>query len=96
MKGDTVQFGEPIPPDVLDACFDQVARCDCMLLAGTSTTVYPAAGFPTDVLQRGGCVIEVNPEETELSPFVTHSLRGPGGAVLERVLHHVAATEVRS
>jgi NAD-dependent deacetylase len=89
VKGDTVQFGEPIPTDVLDACFAQVAQADCMLVVGTSTTVYPAADFPFDVLRRGGCVIEVNPEETEFSALATHALRGPAGPVLTRVLHHL-------
>ena len=94
VKGDVVQFGEPIPPDVLENCFSQVALADCMLVVGTSTTVYPAADFPLTVLRRGGCVIEVNPEETEFSELATHSLRGPAGAVLTRVLHHIAAEEV--
>ena len=93
VKGDTVQFGEPIPPDVLDGCFAQVALADCMLVVGTSTTVYPAAGFPLEVLHRGGCAIEVNPEETEFSRLATHSLRGPAGAVLTRILDHVAGAE---
>lgn len=88
VKGDTVQFGEPIPPDVLEQCFDHVSRCDLMILAGTSATVYPAAGFPMEVLQRGGKVIEVNPEDSEFSSLVTVALRGPGGAVLERLLQH--------
>jgi NAD-dependent deacetylase len=90
VKGDTVHFGEPIPADVLRGCYEQVGRADCMLVAGTSATVYPAADFPVEVARRGGCVIEVNPDETELSRLSTHSLRGPGGAVLERLLHHVA------
>lgn len=96
VKSDTVQFGEPIPPDVLDACFAQVALADCMLVVGTSTTVYPAADFPLDVLRRGGCVIEVNPEESEFSALATHSLRGPAGAVLTRLLTHFSSvpTEV--
>jgi NAD-dependent deacetylase len=89
VKGDTVHFGEPIPPDVLKGCYDAVGPCDCMIVAGTSATVYPAAEFPLHVLRRGGAVIEVNPEPSELTPLATHSLRGPGGAVLQRLLHHV-------
>ncbi len=91
IKGDTVQFGEPIPPDVLRDCFEQVARADCMLVAGTSATVYPAAEFPFEVLNRGGVVVEINPEPTELTGRATLSLVGPGGPVLERVVHHVSA-----
>ena len=89
IKGDTVQFGEPIPPDVLRDCYAAVARCDCMLVIGTTATVYPAAEFPFEVLRRGGQVIEVNPYESELTSAATLSLAGPGGAVLPRLVHHV-------
>lgn len=89
VKGDTVQFGEPIPPDVLRGCYAAVERCDCMLVIGTTATVYPAAEFPFEVLRRGGPVIEVNPYESELTPAATLSLTGPGGAVLPRLVHHV-------
>ncbi|MCG8590745.1 MAG: Sir2 family NAD-dependent protein deacetylase [Proteobacteria bacterium] len=92
VKGDTVQFGEPIPPDVLEACTQAVARADCMLVAGTSATVFPAAEFPLTVRRHGGRVVEVNPDETELSGLATDSLRGPGGVVLERLLFHVGRT----
>jgi NAD-dependent deacetylase len=85
VKGDTVQFGEPIPADVLRRCHQVVERADCMLVIGTSATVYPAAEFPLDVLRRGGCLIEVNPEPSELSELAALSLRGPGGAVLTRL-----------
>jgi NAD-dependent deacetylase len=91
VKSDIVVFGEPIPADVLDACFDAVARADCMLVAGTSATVYPAAELPYEVLRAGGVVIEVNPEESELTAVATLSLRGPGGPLLTRLLEHVAA-----
>jgi NAD-dependent deacetylase len=89
VKADIVHFGEPIPPDVLQRCFEEVERADCMLVAGTSATVYPAADFPCAVLRQGGTVIDVNPLESELTPLVNLSLRGPGGAVLERLLQHV-------
>jgi NAD-dependent deacetylase len=97
IKEDTVSFGEPIPQDVLRGCSEAVARSDCMIVAGTSATVYPAAEFPYDVLRRHGAVIEVNPHASELTEALeragsqgasTLSLRGPAGAVLQRLLHH--------
>jgi NAD-dependent deacetylase len=86
VKGDTVQFGEPIPADVLRRCYAEVERSDCMLVIGTSATVYPAADFPMEVLRRGGGVIEINPTDTDFTASATESLRGPAGALLSRLL----------
>jgi NAD-dependent deacetylase len=85
LKSDTVAFGEPIPPDVLEQCFAETAEADCMLVVGTSATVYPAAHFPVQVRERGGDLIEVNPYETELTPLCAVSLRGAAGEVLPRL-----------
>jgi NAD-dependent deacetylase len=93
VKGDTVSFGEPIPPDVLQRCFDEVERADCMLVAGTSATVYPAAGFPLEVARSGGVLIEVNPEPTDLTPLAAATLPGPGATLLHRLAHWVRARE---
>lgn len=93
VKGDTVSFGELIPPDVLERCFEEVAQADCMLVAGTSATVYPAAGFPVEVVRSGGALIEVNPEPTDLTPLATLTLAGPAGPLLDRLLHWVQAGE---
>jgi NAD-dependent deacetylase len=89
LKNDTVGFGEPIPPDVLHRCYEEVERSDCMIVAGTSATVYPAAEFPYHILQRGGAVIEVNPFESELSSEATLVLRGSGSSVLTRLVERV-------
>ena len=67
LKSDTVSFGEPIPPNVLADCTEEADRADCMLVAGTSATVYPAAGFPIAIAERGGDLIEVNPYPSELT-----------------------------
>jgi NAD-dependent deacetylase len=88
VKSDTVSFGEPIPPRVLRGCIAAVERADCILVVGTSATVYPAAEFPLDVLRRGGRAIEVNPYPSEFTPYATISLQGPAGAVLTRLVEH--------
>jgi len=82
VKSDTVMFGEPIPTDVLDECIRQTHMCDCMLLVGTSAVVYPAASFPMDVEASGGKLIEVNPDETELTELCDVALRAPAGSAL--------------
>ncbi len=92
VKADTVSFGEPIPPRVLRACIAAAEQADCILVIGTSATVYPAAELPFDVLRRGGCAIEVNPYPSEFTPHATISLQGPAGAVLSRLVAHAQGT----
>jgi NAD-dependent deacetylase len=91
LKSDTVSFGEPIPPDVLACCFDEAERADCMLVAGTSATVYPAAQFPISIHERGGDLLEVNPYESEITAFCRHTLRGASGEVLPELVGRVRA-----
>lgn len=86
IKGDTVMFGEPIPAGVLKICQDETGKCDCMLLVGTSAFIYPAAGFPWQVKQREGVLIEVGPYETEITPFCNISLRSKAGEVLPQLV----------
>jgi NAD-dependent deacetylase len=86
VKSDTVSFGEPIPPDVLDRCQRESAAADCVLVVGTSATVFPAAAIPLDVLDRGGTLIEVNPYESEISMLSRVVVRGPAGEAVPRIV----------
>jgi len=91
LKSDTVSFGEPIPPDVLERCSEEAERADCMIVAGTSATVYPAAQFPVSIHQRGGDLLEVNPYESELTPLCRVVLRAPSGEVLPELVERLRA-----
>jgi len=82
VKDDVVMFGEPIPRGVLAACQSEAGRSDCMIVAGTSAVVYPAAGLPLTVKDRGGVIIEVNPLESELSGMSDAVIRATSGEAL--------------
>lgn len=90
IKTDAVMFGEQIPAEVAGICEAEVSRCDCMLVVGTSATVFPAAGFPDEVRRRGGTLIEINPHETELSGDCHIVIRDTTASVLPTL---VAALE---
>jgi NAD-dependent deacetylase len=92
VKSDTVMFGEPIPPDALRECIEQTRACDCMLLVGTSAVVYPAAGFPIEVKQSGGSLIEINPNETPLSELSDVVMRAPSGQALPKIVEALKQT----
>ena len=95
VKGDTVMFGEPIPPGVMDVCLQEVESSDCIISAGTSATVYPAAGFPETVKLRGGYVIEANPNETPLSRLCDVVLRGPTSVTLPMLVRRIEVLKGR-
>ena len=91
LKSDTVSFGEPIPQDAIEKCYSETQLCDCMIVAGTSATVYPAAGFPMAVRDKGGSLIEVNLYESELTPLCTVSLRGTSGSIFRQLVETLKA-----
>ena len=71
-----VWFGEPLPEDALSAAFAAAARCDVMLVIGTSGVVQPAASLVELSHYNGTRVIEINPNVTELSHLAQVCLRG--------------------
>ncbi len=91
VKGDTVMFGEPIPPDALESCHREAQQADAVLLVGTSAVVYPAAEFPLIAHRRGAQLIEVNPQATPLSDACVAVLRAPSGHALPKLLERVQA-----
>jgi NAD-dependent protein deacetylase/lipoamidase len=86
LRPDVVWFGEMLDPEVLQAAGAQAARCDAMLVVGTSGLVYPAAGLPAGARRTGAPVITVNPEPTELDGLAAVCIRGRAAEVLPRLL----------
>lgn len=89
VKDDVVMFGEPIPRDVLAACQAEAERSDCIIVAGTSAIVYPAASLPLIVKERGGAIIEVNPFESELSKISDVVVRAPSGEAIPTLVENL-------
>jgi NAD-dependent deacetylase len=89
VKDDVVMFGEPIPGDVLEECQREAERSDCIIVAGTSAVVYPAASLPLIVKEHGGMIIEVNPLETELTSMSDVSIRAPSGEALPELANKI-------
>lgn len=86
LRPDVVWFGEALPQPALDAAEHAMHTCDLFMSVGTSSVVYPAAGFAELARYRGAPVIEVNPAPTALTRTATWSLRGKSGQILPHLL----------
>ena len=86
LRPDVVWFGEPLDPTVIGRAFDFAERADVCLVVGTSAVVYPAAGLPAATADRGGRIVEVNPEPTPLTPRCAASIRGGAAAVVPAIV----------
>ena len=80
-RPDIVWFGEALPTEALAAAIDAAQRADLMLVVGTSGLVQPAASLATKRYTRA-YVVEINPEETALTPLVDRSIRATASAIL--------------
>jgi len=91
MRPGVVWFGEVLPAEVFAEASRAARSCQVMLVVGTSSVVYPAAGLADCAAYGGARVIEINPEATELSPSADLCLAGPSGQVLPAVVERLAA-----
>jgi NAD-dependent deacetylase len=95
LRPDVVWFGEALPADALRAAIEASRSCDVFFSIGTSGLVEPAASLPYDALRHGATVVEVNPDETPLTPHATFVLRGPAGEMLPALVRVVQERESR-
>ena len=79
-----VWFGESLDQRDVNAALEATA-CDVFLTVGTSSVVYPAAGFVHHARERGAFTAEVNPDETPASSLVDLTIRGAAEEVLPLV-----------
>ena len=77
-----VWFGESLPPEALSRAERAAREASLVLVAGTSSMVYPAAALPDVARAAGAYVVEINPEPTPLSSRVDERIGAPAGRVL--------------
>lgn len=90
-RPDVVWFGEPLPSEALDTAMAAAARCDFCFSIGTTSLVQPAASLPMMALEHGAPVVEINPDETPLTPHVDQSIRGKASGALLTLVSQLRA-----
>jgi NAD-dependent deacetylase len=83
LRPDVVLFGEMLPEGFFEFAVEFASTCDLFLSVGTSGVVYPASAL-VDVAKRNGAYcVEINPEETPLSPVFDESIRAKASDILK-------------
>ncbi len=85
LRPDVVWFGDSLFVDVLQAAMGALQSCDLLISIGTSAVVYPAAQMPLIAQDAGATLVEINPEDTDLSRAFDHRLRGTATEMLAQL-----------
>lgn len=67
LRPDVVWFGEILPQKVWKNAIAFASQCDLMVVVGTSLVVSPANTLPIYAKQNNSFLIEINPENTDMS-----------------------------
>lgn len=90
VRPDVVWFGEMLPPEAIEAAMSISSDCDLMIVIGTSGLVTPAANMPIIAKHAGASLIEVNPDDSALTPIMDIKLKGASGVILPQVMDALA------
>ena len=89
LRPDVVWFGEPLPQEAWEEAVRLMAASDVVIVVGTSGVVYPAAYLPKLAKESGAAVVEINVEESAITPIADVFIRGKAGEVLPRLAEEV-------
>ena len=84
VKPDVVLYGEMLDDECVNGAISAIASADLLIVAGTSMTVYPAAGFVSYF--RGDTVILINRDPNPFDSRADLIIRDPVGAVMSEAL----------
>lgn len=77
-----VWFGESLPTHIWREAELASLAAEVFLVIGTAAAVVPASNLVSQAKYGGAKIVEINPEETWLSPKIDHSIRAKAGETL--------------
>lgn len=83
IRPDVVLYEEGLSDETVEGAIDAIRDCDLLLVAGTSLTVYPAAGLLR--FYGGRQLVLINRDETKMDALATLVMRDKVGEVLSAV-----------
>ncbi len=84
IKPDVVLYEEGLDGKTIDGAVNAIANADCLIVAGTSLAVYPAAGFIRYF--KGRHFVLINRDPTPADQYADLVIHGKVGVVLSRIV----------
>lgn len=91
LKSATISFGQALIEADVERSMEEARACDVCIAAGSTLSVWPAAGVPLQAARHGARLIIVNDAETELDSAATALIRGRCGEVLPEMVRALQA-----
>lgn len=91
LRPNVVLFEEMLPPHAYDRAEEACRRCEVLVVVGSSLEVYPVAGLPHLVQDRGAHLVIVNRDPTPYDGAASVVLRGAAGTILPEIVAAVEA-----
>jgi len=82
-------FGESYWAGTLDRGIAFARQADFCLVVGTSGMVWAPSAVALEAKQQGAFLVDVNPEQSQISSYADAWLAGPAGAILPELLAEV-------
>lgn len=92
LKPAIVFFDEPIPQEALDGSRELLRGADCLIVAGTSGQVVPAARLVPEAARQGATIIEIN-REPNLGPLADLVLAGSFAEIMAQLAKELVGAE---
>lgn len=84
IKPDVVLYEEGLDNSTVNSALSAISNCDTLIIAGTSLTVYPAAGFIRYF--KGNNLILINRDKTPLDSSCDFVIHEKVGEVLDKII----------
>ena len=89
LKSDTISFGQPLVPEVIERAMRAAAEADVLLAVGSTLQVYPVAAAVPLAKQAGARVVIINAQPTQFDEIADALLPGPISTDLPLVVRGV-------
>jgi NAD-dependent deacetylase len=86
LKSDTISFGQPLVPEVIDRAMRVASEADLFVSVGTSLQVYPVAGAVQIARNAGARLVIINAEPTPFDGIADAVISSLIGAILPRLV----------